>query len=127
MTGETNPGLLFLLSGKRTLRGARGSLAVGPAGWQEKCSLQDTAQISPLVTVQSFRKKVWRVHSSWVFFLPRLEERRKTCVPAHGLRTQLWVSRKLRGDLSSFLACICVCKAFSARTSHAVLSALSYL
>lgn len=90
MTGETNPGLLFLLSGKHTLHVAKGSLAVGLAGWQEKCSLQDTAvttQISPLVTVQSFLKKVWRVHSSWVFLLPWLKEWTQTCVRAHVLRT----------------------------------------
>lgn len=77
MTGETNPGLLFLLSGNHTLRGARGSLAVGPAGWQEKCSLQDAAvitQTSPLETLQNFLEKVWRAHSGWVFFLPWLEE-----------------------------------------------------
>lgn len=116
MTGETNPGLLFLLSGKCTLHVAKGSLAVGLAGWQEKCSLQDTAvitQINPLGTVQSFLKKVWRVHSSWVFFLPWLGEQTKT--RGHSCIEDIAVGeQEAQGDLVWFLASFWVCKAFSA-------------
>lgn len=67
MTGETNPGLLEVLSGRHVLPGGRGSLAGGLAGWQEGCSLQDTAgtaRVSPFVTVRSFLKKAGTVHSS---------------------------------------------------------------
>lgn len=79
MTGETNPGLLMVLSGKHVLRGARGSLATGLAGWQ-KCSLQDAA-VTARVTMWSFLKKVGTVRSSWVFLLPWLEEWTKRCAP----------------------------------------------